>query len=91
MVHEAAPLAKGDLEQKLSELRFHRDVFVLPPWADIYTTDDERDQSFADAIEVHAKLGAWYQACGYRLREVPCLPAPERADYVIKCVMTSDA
>ena len=37
----------------LATYPFHATVFVLPPWEAIYATDAERDQSFADAVDVH--------------------------------------
>jgi predicted ATPase len=39
-------------------------VFVLPPWEAIFVNDAERDQSFAHALDVHAKIVRWYRACG---------------------------
>jgi hypothetical protein len=30
-------------------------VFVLPPWEVIYANDAEREQSFAEAVDVHAR------------------------------------
>lgn len=57
-------------------------VFMLPPWEDIYTTDNERKQSFQDAVEVYHRLKEEYAACGYRLVEVPCAPVEKRALFV---------
>jgi len=68
----------------LAEYEFHRSVFVLPPWESIYTTDAERDQSFAEAVAVHARIVEWYTACGYVLHEVPRLPVAARAKYVLR-------
>jgi hypothetical protein len=64
----------------LAEYEFHRSVFVLPPWESIYTTDAERDQSFAEAVAVHARIVEWYTACGYVLHEVPRLPVRGASD-----------
>src|SRR5262245_7417641 len=56
MLHEASPLPFAELTAMLARYPFHETVFVLPPWDAIYTTDTERDQSFADAVAVHAKV-----------------------------------
>jgi predicted ATPase len=84
MTQEVSPLPARELEAMLAEYAFHRSVFVLPPWENIYATDEERDQSFAEAVAVHARIVQWYTARGYALHEVPRLSAPERAAYVLR-------
>jgi predicted ATPase len=74
MLHEASPVPAIELETTLASYPFHATVFVLPPWEAIYANDAERDQSFADAVDVHAKVVRWYRSCGYVLNEVPRLP-----------------
>jgi predicted ATPase len=75
----------------LSTYWFHSLVFILPPWEAIYTNDAERDQSFAEAVNVHAKLVQWYRSCGYVLREVPRLPVPRRATHVVRMLTEREA
>ena len=89
MLHEASPLASGELNAILASYPFHATVFALPPWEAIYVTDSERDQSFAEAIEVHARVVQWYRACGYVLDEVPCLPVAARARHVLRVLAES--
>ena len=84
MVHETAPLPPSDLQNLLSAYTFHGTVFMLPPWEEIFTTDAERDQSFADSVHVYDRLVRWYRACGYVLHEVPCLPLEQRATHVLQ-------
>jgi predicted ATPase len=84
MTQDVTPLPARELETLLAKYEFHRSVFVLPPWESIYTTDAERDQSFAEAVAVHARIVEWYTACGYVLHEVPRLPAAARAKYVLR-------
>jgi predicted ATPase len=84
MLQEVAPLSPGELAAMLSSYAFHSSVFVLPPWEAIYAQDPERDQSFAEAVRVHAKVIEWYRSCGYTLHEVPHLPVAERAQYVLR-------
>jgi hypothetical protein len=45
--------------KQCSGTRFHRPVFVLPPWEAIYTNDAERDQTYAEAVVVYEKLLRW--------------------------------
>ncbi len=91
MLHEASALPSVALESMLTRYPFHAIVFVLPPWEAIFTNDAERDQSFADAVAVHAKIVQWYRSCGYVLDEVPRLPVVQRADHVLHVLAGSVA
>lgn len=84
MLQEVAPLPERELVAMLSTYAFHPSVFILPPWEAIYANDSERDQSFAEAVNVHARLVRWYRSCGYVLREVPRLTVPQRAQHVLR-------
>ena len=70
----------------LASYPFHAAVFVLPPWE---VNDAERDQSFAEAVDVHAKVVRWYRSCGYALHEVPRLPVAQRAEHVLRILAES--
>ena len=83
MIQEVAPLPQAQLESMLSAHPFHHVVFILPPWEDIYTQDGERDQTFVESVDVHARLVQWYGKCGYLLHEVPRLPVLQRACHVL--------
>jgi predicted ATPase len=91
MVHEAAPLAAEGLKAMLSAYPFYALVFILPPWEAIYTNDAERDQSFAHAVSIHARLEQWYGACGYMLHEVPRVSVAQRADHILRVLAESAA
>jgi predicted ATPase len=82
MLHQVAPLTEADLHARLAQYHYSRKVFVLPPWREIYATDSERDQTFADAVAIHATTRAWYLRCGYELIEVPTGTLAERYAFV---------
>jgi predicted ATPase len=89
MLHEASALPSIELETALASYPYHATAFVLPPWEAIYTNDTERDQSFAEAVDVHARIVRWYRSCGYVLNEVPCIPVAQRADHVLRTLATA--
>ena len=89
MLHEVSPLPGIELETMLASYPFHATVFVLPPWKVIYANDAERDQSFAEAVDVHARVVRWYRSCGYVLDEVPRLPVAQRAEHVLRVLAES--
>jgi len=66
------------------EYRYNSLVFILPPWEDIYATDNERKQTFEEAIDVFHRLKAEYTACDYQVVEVPCKSVEERALFILE-------
>ena len=46
-------------------------VFVLPPWEEIYTSDNERYESFEEAVQIQLHLEETYKHYGYELIHVP--------------------
>jgi predicted ATPase len=83
LLHETSAIAAADLDALRT--RFAVDhVFVLPPWEAIYATDAERDQSFADAVAIHARVVRWYEQLGYAPTEVPRDTAEARTAFVLR-------
>jgi predicted ATPase len=89
MVNQAAPLEAHELSVLLSQYRYDRPVFVLPPWEAIYTTDSERDQTFAEALQVHETITRWYRQCEYEIIEVPTGTVAERCSYVLRALVNA--
>lgn len=70
----------------ISMYRYNPAVFILPPWEDIYETDNERKQNWEEAAATFDALKQTYADCGYVLVEVPRLPVAERADFLLRYV-----
>ena len=70
----------------LQDYPYHDPVFLFPPWPEIYRTDSERDQSFAEAVAVFHSVKRWYTECGYGVAEVPPGTVDERCDYLLRCL-----
>jgi len=86
MLDQLGAVSAKELQSLQVEYSYFRTAFIFPPWEEIYTTDDERDQTFADAVAVHAAVTAWYRACGYDLVEVPRGAVHERCNFIIQHV-----
>lgn len=74
------------LTSAISMYRYNPAVFILPPWEDIYETDNERKQTWEEAVATFDPLKQTYVDCGYVLVEVPRLPLAERADFLLRYV-----
>lgn len=64
-------------------IRYNDDVFVLPPWPEIFATDAERRHGLDAALAAHADLVATYRQLGYNLVEVPRVEPRARAEFVL--------
>lgn len=62
--------------------RYHPVVFLAPPWAEIYRRDAERSQSFEEAVATARAVAEAYQACGYKLVELPRADVTARVRFV---------
>ena len=61
-------------------------VFIMPPWQEIFTGDEERYEDFNQAQLIHNKLVNYYKELGYYLVFVPFGPVEKRVDYIIKSI-----
>ncbi|MCW5610599.1 MAG: AAA family ATPase [Rubrivivax sp.] len=91
MAMESGLLSEPEASAMLSAVSFHTQVFVLPPWKEIYTNDAERDHSFEHCGRVHDDLTRWYVACGYTVHEVPRASPRQRAEHVLRELPRSGA
>ena len=58
-------------------------VFVLPPWEDIYISDEARYENYEQAKLIFAHLKETYQNYGYNLIEVPRGTVEERIKFIL--------
>ncbi len=68
------------------EQRYHRQVFLTPPWPEIYVTDPERRHGFDAAVAEYVRLREVYPSLGYKISILPKLGVAERADFVLNAL-----
>ena len=61
-------------------------VFILKPWEAIYTSDNERYESFDEAIQIHDHLVNTYTKYNYMLIDVPFETVENRTDFILNIV-----
>jgi predicted ATPase len=71
------------LRKAVELFRYHRRVFITPPWPEIFRNDTERTHSFDQAMAIYATQLKTYERLGYELVLVPQLSVAERADFVL--------
>lgn len=58
-------------------------IFILPPWEEIYTSDNERYESFEEANKIHYYLESAYKSYNYNPISVPKGTIEERIAFII--------
>lgn len=62
--------------------RYNARVFVTPPWREIFARDDERSQTWEEAVRTHDIMVETYAELGYSLVPVPPAPVVERLRFI---------
>ena len=73
----------------VDRFRYHEKVFMMPPWPEIFSNDDERKHSFEDALATHEAQLRTYERFGYQIIFVPKLDVAVRADFVLNQLRVS--
>jgi len=58
-------------------------VFMFPTWKKIFKNDNERYESFEEALKIQDNLKNTYTKLGYEICEVPTGDVSERANYIL--------
>ena len=58
-------------------------IFLMPPWEDIYITDNERYENFEQALAIHNHLERTYKQLNYKIIEVPTGTVEFRTDFIL--------
>jgi predicted ATPase len=72
------------IEDACRDYRYAPIVFLAPPWKEIYETDSERRQDFAEAIRTYEQMTKVYQDCGYQISVLPKLSPATRAEFILE-------
>ena len=69
------------------EHRYHRMVFLTPPWPEIYRKDPERRHGVEAAEAEYSRLLEAYPALGYEVSILPKFSVSERADLIERALL----
>ena len=58
-------------------------IFLLPPWKEIYVSDNERYENFEEAEIIYGHLKKSYEEAGYQPEEVPYGTVEERVEFIL--------
>ena len=70
-----------------SKEHLYSTVFLMPPWKDIYTSDNERYESYEESLEIYKHIKSAYSQLGYSIIEIPFGSVKERTDFVLESLL----
>ncbi|MDO1582152.1 AAA family ATPase [Rhizobium oryzicola] len=74
---------KRFLQAMKDQHRYHRRVFMAPPWPEIYVTDPERRHGISEAIAEYDRLQRDYSALDYEVIQLPKLAVSHRVRFLL--------
>jgi predicted ATPase len=80
----------SQIEEACRFYRYASRVFLAPPWEEIYATDNERRQDFAEAVRTFDIMANVYRECGYDIVELPRDTPSARAQFIIARIPLSE-
>lgn len=83
---EVSPEHRHLIERK----RYADQVFLTPPWPEIFQNDAERQSSFDRAVEEYDRLLVSFAEFGYEPVILPKRPVEERVTYLLECISAGD-
>ncbi len=63
--------------------QYNKNVFFLPSWQEIYTTDEDRTMTFEAAKDFGDLIRLAYIDLGYSIIEVPLISVDERVKFIV--------
>lgn len=75
------------IQSAAEQFRYNRRVFLAPPWREIFHEDEERKQSWAEAVATFEAMVNTYEALGYEIALLPLISVEERVAFVREHIM----
>ncbi len=72
------------LRSKASAYQYYPDVFICPPWREIYRHDSVRKESFEEACQLHQIICRVYSDLGYQLIDLPLTSIAKRIEFILR-------
>jgi predicted ATPase len=77
------PPVPPHVERAVRFYRYADQVFLSPPWPEIYRTDSERKHGFESAVAEYTLLSQTFRLLEYEIVEIPKLSVAERVDFIL--------
>ena len=75
------------LSDNSQKYRYASQVFVTPPWPEIFTNDTIRTETYEEATRIHEFVVETYLKLNYQVVELPLLPVDQRVKYLFQSLI----
>jgi predicted ATPase len=72
-----------ELLADIQNYKYFKTVFILPPWQEIFTKDEERTEDFEETVRAFDRIKNTYQEYGYEPVEIPPGTIEQRALFIL--------
>ncbi len=69
-----------------SNLYRYNYIFLMPPWEEIYISDNVRYENFEQALAIYNHLERTYKELNYNIIEVPTGSIEDRTNFILQCI-----
>ena len=78
-----------DIFIEKSHQYLYNKVFLFSPWEEIYTSDNERYETFEQSKKINRFLVTAYEKIGYKIIEIPFGSVEDRTNFILNSVKKS--
>lgn len=71
------------LVESVRKYRYAQQVFVTPPWLEIFVNDTIRTETFEEAVLIHESVLDIYSGLNYTIIELPLLSVIQRLEFIL--------
>ena len=75
-----------DIYIKKSRQLIYDKILLMPPWEEIYTSDEERYENFEQSLAIYNHLKNAYQELDYKISEIPFGSIDTRIDFILNAI-----
>ena len=75
------------LKESAEKYRYASQVFVTPPWIEIFVNDSIRSETYEEAIRIHQSVLKTYSFLNYQIIELPLIPVNERLTFILQIIL----
>lgn len=72
------------MKYKNARFLYNSNVFICPPWKEIYTNDPQRPQSYKESVMLYQSICNIYASLGFNIIEIPKLNIEERMNWLLE-------
>lgn len=77
------------LKQSVLQYRYAHQVFVTPPWPEIFVRDAIRNETVEEAMLIHQAIIDTYSELNYQIVELPLASVKERMNFIIQILLNT--